>query len=84
MDVPFGQNISFFVAGEPHVRGNPAEGDKISMGMKVTKKMLHFQNLGKVYIKSLKGLQGISGVRVKDERRTFVERNARKGEENRT
>ena len=34
----------FFIARNPKVGGDPAEGDKFSMGANVKKEMLYFQN----------------------------------------
>ena len=36
--------IGFFVAREPNVGGDPAEGDKVSTGVKVANEALYFQN----------------------------------------
>ena len=35
----FGQKISFFVAREPHMGWDIAEGDKFSAGVEVTKRI---------------------------------------------
>ena len=75
------KKISFFVAIDPNVGGDPAEGDKFSTGVNVIKETLYFQDQCITCIKTPKGLQGTSGVRINNEIITYVKRNARKGEE---